>query len=64
MRELMLYTGLICAISGLGLSLWDFIENRRKRHDKEDAGGAADAAEVTERLVAGSGRSGCGRWSG
>ena len=41
MRELMLYTGLICAVSGRGLSLWDFIENRRKRHDKEDAGGAA-----------------------
>lgn len=41
MRELMLYTGLICAISGLGLSLWDFFENRRKRNDKKDAGGAA-----------------------
>lgn len=52
MRELMLYTGLICAVSGLGLSLWDFIENRRKRHDKEDAGGAARRGEVTERLVA------------
>ena len=40
-KDILLYAGALCALVGLGLSLWDFIENRRKRHDKEDAGGAA-----------------------
>ena len=40
-KDILLYAGALCALVGLGLSLWDLIENRRTRQDQEDAGGAA-----------------------
>lgn len=31
MQNIMLGAGIVCAVAGLLLSAWDFIDNRRKR---------------------------------
>ena len=36
LREIMLWAGVLCAVAGLGLSLWGLWDDRRKRRDRHE----------------------------